>query len=154
MERKADMIDIRNQLDSAEVHNLVDQLEYPLEVRKEKTREIIREYCENPDQVILGMESDNELVGFIGFRFQSENVAIIRHIAVRRDHRGNGIGREMILEICSNYSLQEVSAETDKDAVDFYRKVGFTIQSLGEKYPGTERFLCKLTMDVPTIGST
>ena len=145
----ADLIDIRNRLSSYEVHCLVDQLEYPLEVRKEKTREIIREYCENPDQVILGMESDNELIGFIGFCFQSDNLAIIRHIAVRRDHRGNGIGRKMILTMCSNYSLQEVSAETDKDAVDFYRKVGFFIQSLGEKYPGTERFLCKLAMDVP-----
>lgn len=36
-----------------------------------------------------------------------------------------------------------VSAETDADAVEFYRKYGFKIKSLGEKYPGVERFLCE-----------
>ena len=86
-----DMIDIRSQLNSAEVHSLVDQLEYPLEIREEKTRDIIREYCDNPDQIILGTKLNNELVGFIGFRFQTENRAVIRHIAVRRDYRGDGI---------------------------------------------------------------
>ena len=64
----------------------------------------------------------------------------------------------MILETSSNYNLQEIIAETDKDAVAFYRKVGFKIQSIGEKYPGTERFLCKLTsvhpetLDFDTLG--
>ena len=145
------MIDIRNQLNSPEVRHLMDQLEYPLEIRKKKTDEIIKEYGDDPGRIILGMEFDNELVGFIGFSFKSENVTILRHIAVRPDHRGEGIGQKMILEVCSHYKLQEVIAETDKDAVEFYRKIGFEIQSIGEKYPGTERFLCKLTMDDPTI---
>ena len=35
------------------------------------------------------------------------------------------------------------TAETDKDAVDFYRKLGFSVTSLGEKYPGVERFHCE-----------
>lgn len=139
------MIDIRSQLHSAEVHNLIDQLEYPLEIREEKTREIVREYVENPDYVTLGMELNNELVGFIGFSYQSKNTVTIRHIAVRRDQRGKGIGRKMISEIFRNYNLHNVIAETDKDAVKFYRKIGFTIQSLGEKYPGTERFLCQVS---------
>lgn len=36
-----------------------------------------------------------------------------------------------------------IYTETDNDAVDFYRKYGFEITSLGEKYPGVERFLCE-----------
>ena len=33
-----------------------------------------------------------------------------------------------------------IVAETDKDAVGFYSAIDFTITSLGENYPGVERF--------------
>ncbi|WP_239984546.1 hypothetical protein [Lentibacillus sediminis] len=49
----------------------------------------------------------------------------------------------MIKFICNKHSLQFISAETDKDAVVFYQNLGFQITSLGEKYPGVERFLCE-----------
>jgi hypothetical protein len=35
-----------------------------------------------------------------------------------------------------------IVAETDEESVQFYRNIGFIIRSLGEKYPGVERFLC------------
>ncbi|MDN4071264.1 hypothetical protein NYE70_06050 [Paenibacillus sp. FSL R5-0407] len=44
-------------------------------------------------------------------------------------------------------SIRRIDAETDMDAVDFYRKIGFQIIRLGEKYPGIERFKCILTKD-------
>ena len=50
----------------------------------------------------------------------------------------------MILHVCKAYGLEEITAETDRDAVEFYRRVGFEVESLGEQYPGTERFLCRL----------
>jgi ribosomal protein S18 acetylase RimI-like enzyme len=139
-----DIVDIRSRLDSNEVRNLVNQLEYPLEIREEKTSQILKEYREHPDQPILGIESNGELVGIIGLRLQPPDGAVIRHIVVRRDHRGRGIGRQMIAQVCHVYSLSVLFAETDHDAVEFYRKVGFEIESLGEKYPGIERFFCKL----------
>ena len=139
-----EMVDIHNRLSSDEVRDLVDQLEYPLEIREAKTTQILREYHERSDQPIIGVESNGDLVGFIGFRFQPPDDAVIRHIAVRRDHRGQGIGRQMILYVYNTYGLSVIFAETDHDAVEFYRKVGFTVESLGEKYPGIERFACKL----------
>lgn len=30
----------------------------------------------------------------------------------------------------------------NNELVDFYRRIGFKIHSLGEKYPGLERFMC------------
>ena len=68
----------------------------------------------------------------------------IKHIAVSRNARGNGIGSKMIQFICKKYKLEFISAETDKDAVEFYQRYGFKITSLGEKYPGVERFWCEL----------
>jgi len=143
-----EMMDIRNRLSFAEVRDLVDQLEYPIEIREEKTAQILKEYQEHPDQPILGVESNGELVGFIGLRLQPPDAAVIRHIVVGRDHRGQGIGRRMILQVCNTYLLGVIFAETDPDAVEFYRKVGFAVKSLGEKHPGIERFACKLERSV------
>lgn len=39
-------------------------------------------------------------------------------------------------------ALHHLDAETDADAVDFYRRCGFAVESLGERYPGVERFRC------------
>ena len=111
-----DMVNIRSRLDSADLRGLVDQLEYPLEIRQAKTAQIMREYHEHPDQPILGVESNGELVGFIGIRLEPPDGAVIRHIAVRRDHRGQGIGRQMIIQVCDTYRLGVVLAETDHDA--------------------------------------
>jgi ribosomal protein S18 acetylase RimI-like enzyme len=33
-----------------------------------------------------------------------------------------------------------IVAETDRNGVGFYAATGFTVTSLGEKYPGAERF--------------
>ena len=90
------------------------------------------------------IESNGETIGCIGFEFISSNHCKIKHIAVSPKKRGEGLGRKMITFICEKYSIDLISAETDKDAVNFYRNCGFKIINLGEKYPGVDRFLCEL----------
>ena len=68
----------------------------------------------------------------------------IKHIAVSPKQRGDGVGRAMIDFIIDTYSSCTIIAETDKDAVNFYQTLGFKITSLGETYPGVERFQCLL----------
>lgn len=48
----------------------------------------------------------------------------------------------MVNEFIKTKKIVRIKAETDKDAVGFYKKNGFSITSLGEKYPGVERFEC------------
>ncbi|MNP39986.1 hypothetical protein D3C76_1335850 [compost metagenome] len=48
----------------------------------------------------------------------------------------------MINEFIKTKKNVRIKAETDKDTVGFYKKIGFSITSLGEKYPGVERFEC------------
>lgn len=138
------VVDLRSRLNVAEVRELVDQLGYPIENQREKTTQILNEYREHVEQPILGAESGCKLVGLVGLSLQPPDGAIIRHIVVRRDHRGQGIGSQMIDQLFRIYGVRVVFAETDRDAVEFYRKVGFAVKSLGEKYPGTERFACSL----------
>lgn len=70
--------------------------------------------------------------------------ARICHIAVMLKYRHQGIALQMIREVVRMHQLTYIEAETDDEAVEFYKKIGFEIKSLGEKYPGIERFHCYL----------
>ncbi|WP_338131242.1 GNAT family N-acetyltransferase [Cohnella rhizosphaerae] len=83
-----------------------------------------------------------EIIGVIGYETDANRVATIRHIAVHPDERGKGYGRGMVLHLLTAADPERIEAETDEEGVNFYRSIGFTVQSLGEKYPGIERFRC------------
>jgi ribosomal protein S18 acetylase RimI-like enzyme len=138
------LTDLSPCLESDEVRNLLLALGYPTAIARAKVDTIIAEYQNNTHQPLLGVERDGKLVGLIGLKLESENSAVIRHIVVHPQHRRQGVGHAMIIAVCKQFNLNIVSAETDQDAVDFYRRGGFRIKSLGEIYPMTERFLCTL----------
>lgn len=50
----------------------------------------------------------------------------------------------MIKEVVRIHQLTYLEAETDDEAVEFYKRIGFQVRTLGEKYPGVERFHCYL----------
>jgi len=95
-------------------------------------------YMQSINLNLYVLESDGESIGCIGFEFISSNHCKIKHIAVSPAERGKGLGRKMITFICDKYLINLISAETDIDAVNFYRKCGFKIINLGEKYPGVD----------------
>ncbi|MCP6680603.1 GNAT family N-acetyltransferase [Bacillus nakamurai] len=100
-------------------------------------------YVKFPDCVLYGFEYGRKIVGCIGIKLLGRDKIEIAHIAVSPNVRGNCIGSKMIEFICKEHWPKILYAETDNDAVDFYRKFGFKITNLGEKYPDVERFLCE-----------
>ncbi|WP_165843713.1 GNAT family N-acetyltransferase [Planococcus halotolerans] len=100
------------------------------------------QYAKNPNRHLYLMEEE----AFIGIELKDASRCEIRHIAVAGDCRNSGTGLRMIEDIIKLHGIQEIFAETDVDAVGFYRKIGFNIKSLGEKYPGRERFYCTKTL--------
>lgn len=82
------------------------------------------------------------MVGLIGFEYETKDIVELKHIALKPEYRGRGIGKNMIQEFIRSKKIVSIKVETDKDAVGFYSKIGFSIMSLGEKYPGVERFEC------------
>ncbi len=100
------------------------------------------EYLENPNRHLFLMEEE----AFIGIELKDASRCEIRHIAVAGNSRKSGLGGCMIEEVVKLHGIHEIFAETDEDAVGFYRKTGFNIKSLGEKYPGRERFYCAKTL--------
>lgn len=107
-----------------------------------KVDEAYEKYLSLSHFKLYGMAEGNEFFACIGIEFLEKGCCVLRHIAVDPETRGKNIGSEMIDFICRFHLLHQVIAETDQHAVEFYRKYGFSISSLGEKYPGVERFRC------------
>ena len=108
----------------------------------ERLEEVCTLYQTDPSYRLLGYQRNGVIIGCIGLELSSPGDAIIRAIAVVPSARGKGIGSHLLQQSIATFSLTRLVAETDRDAVEFYRKCGFTISSLGEMYPGVERFLC------------
>lgn len=132
------MINLNTYRNRDEVRHLLASCMWPDEerVRREPER-----YRIDSSRNLLGKLENNELIGLIGVQ-RNEVEVILLHIAVKEAYRGKGVGTEMIDEYIVANEIKRMEAETDQDAVDFYRKIDFEICSLGEKYPGRKRFRC------------
>jgi len=91
---------------------------------------------------IYGWIEDEDVIGVCGFRVYHTDHVEILNIAVTENVRGRGIGSAMIHALQSEFLLP-VTAETDNDAVGFYRKVGFDIMNAPAK-GGISRWACVL----------
>lgn len=120
-------------------HEIVDLLS--LATSKNRVEKALKRYLNQANRVLYLNYQGHELVGFIGIEKRQEGI-VIAHIGVLETHRHQKIGSSMIDYVVIKYRPAVVLAETDAEGVGFYRRYGFEIQSLGEKYPGVERFNC------------
>ncbi|WP_243522666.1 GNAT family N-acetyltransferase [Bacillus pseudomycoides] len=117
---------------------MVSLLKYAVGPQAVSIQKAIKFYGENKNTTLYKYQEH----GCIGIKLIKENKARICHIAVSPNSRYKGIAFEMIKKVIHMHGLIYLEAETDDEAVGFYKKCGFTIISLGEKYPGVERFHC------------
>jgi len=95
------------------------------------------------DGVCLVADEADRIVGCICASHTETGEWTITAVAIADDHRRRGIGRRLVAGAMACSGARSLDAETDGDAVDFYRRLGFSVASLGEKYPGVERFACR-----------
>lgn len=107
-----------------------------------KLRAVAGLYATGGNHRMAGYLMDGKLVGCAGVDLSEPDRAVLHHLAVGPAHRGFGIGRKMIEGLMAMFSIQCLEAETDGDAVGFYRRCGFAVTNLGEKYPGVARYSC------------
>jgi ribosomal protein S18 acetylase RimI-like enzyme len=111
---------------------------------EEKLTQALREVYSPQGRILWVLtDDDNEAIGIVGIRRRTQDSFEILHIAVVEGRRKRGMGRRMIDELLSVGGITELVTETDGAAVGFYGKYGFSMHSLGEKYPGVERFYCR-----------
>ena len=139
------MIDLKPRLSEPSIRELLSYaVGYPTET---KLDDMCKRYISASNALCMGYKVNGAIVGFIGISLSLPEQAVIEHISVDPDQRGQGIGSAMINELAKQFSLTKLTAETDNNAVGFYRKCGFEISSLGEKYPGVKRFRCDLNLN-------
>lgn len=102
----------------------------------------LHEYYAAPYHSLFVALRDELIVGVLGIDHTDNHRSVIRHLAVHPQCQWQGVGRRLIEEVVRLVEARGAVAETDRESVGFYRACGFMVSSLGEKYPGVERFEC------------
>ena len=139
------LVDLRPELDTREFRALLLLL---VGWRKEHDRDLlrgeaaIRHYHARPDLSVLGFTRAGKPLAIVAIELDEPRHGVIHHIVVQPVLRQQGVGRALLDAVRAHLGLLTLRAETDHDAVGFYERSGFRTASLGEKYPGVERFMC------------
>lgn len=131
------MIDIKPYVDNRNIKDLIGQCLY--DPSQDKINEVINSYLSNDKYLLLGHKEDNEIAGYIGLDLTYPLKTIIKHIAVKEERRNTGIGRKMIISCLLDYEISEIEVETDDDALNFYKKLGFNVANTEYKYDNVRR---------------
>ena len=139
------LIEIKNELDNPIVHRLVSESAW--DKSKEAMDKKAAEFRRREDLHLYGWIENDEILGVCGVVLHSNSVEVY-NIAVEPGIRKRGIGSAMISALQQKYKMT-IKAETDDDAVDFYRKCGFEAEGFVKTYNGTEfqRYSCVLQLD-------
>lgn len=136
-----EIINIKEKLKSEELLEiLVESVYMPTAERLNSRAEA---YINNSDIIVLGASMNNRFLGIIVLENNGDDELVILDIAILKSIQRQGIGRTLIEYVKETYQPKCITAETDDDAIDFYRKIGFEVKSLGEKYPEIMRYECQ-----------
>jgi ribosomal protein S18 acetylase RimI-like enzyme len=123
--------------------DILDLLRLPMGPRnRARLNEIADTYRTSGRHFVFVAASRDRVIGCVGIERHTDLLATIHQMAVAAGERNRGVGKQLVLAAMGAVPCEFFAAETDRDAVGFYERCGFTIISLGEKYPGVERFAC------------
>ena len=100
-----------------------------------------KKYHEDENSNIYAYKHNGQYKGIVIFKI-ANNSATILDIAVKPEYQGGGIGSKLIDFIFNSFNVNSIIAETDDDAIGFYKKYGFSVESTVVKFD-TKRYLCK-----------
>ena len=101
-------------------------------------------YSSDPDIRVCAYK-EYEYKGIVAFSME-DNIATILDIAVSSDFRGQGIGSRLVNYIKDKINPEKNIAETDDDAVLFYKKYGFEATPIKTDYD-SNRYSCILEVN-------
>lgn len=122
----------------------------------EDYKALMEKYLSDPSVKIFVCDMDGEKAGILVLKeieaaegSETGVEAEILGIVVRKDLRGKGIGKEMVCQVMETEHLKRITAQTDDDAIGFYRKSGFEAERVVIEYPNGSvvRYNCSLTIE-------
>ena len=99
-----------------------------------------KKYQEDENTNIYAYKDNSEHKGIVIFKI-ANNSATILDIAVKPEYQGQGIGSKLIDFIFDRFEVDNITAETDDDAIGFYKKYGFTVTDTKVNHD-TKRYVC------------
>ena len=112
---------IKNQADSPIIIKIISNSEYECSLERAALK--AQSYKKNKKNEIFGWVENGDILGICGI-IVHQNKIEITNISVSENNCHRGIGSSMITALREKYKMA-VEAETDDDAVGFYRKCGF-----------------------------
>lgn len=143
---KIKMIDKKEFVLTQEAYTIYQQCmykpDYNIYVRK------INDYFNDKNTKIFINMNEDKIVGMLVLTINGDNSAEIIGIAVRGSFQKQGVGSFMIRESAKKMNLHKVLAETDDDAVGFYKNIGFEITKEVKHYENGSvyRYRCLLIL--------
>ena len=107
---------------------------------QERLQNRAKKYQEDENSNIYACKEDGEYKAIIVFKIVN-NSAAIHDIAVKPEYQGQGIGSILIDFIFDRFEVDNITAETDGDAIGFYKKYGFTVAETKVE-SDTKRYVC------------
>ncbi|MDT0277107.1 GNAT family N-acetyltransferase [Blastococcus goldschmidtiae] len=99
-----------------------------------------------PRLAVAGIVADGVVVGFVAYD-QGDSQVVMKYIATAESRRGMRIGSSLVHELQRRHPGLAISAQTDDDAIGFYRKLGFTDTAAprDSRWPVQQRYDCLLS---------
>lgn len=106
---------------------------------------------ELPSLEVIGAVSGAEVCGFAAYAIEPARIHL-KYLAVADAHRGRGLGTRLVAAVRQARLTRPFAAETDDDAVGFYRALGFTVTAAPRdpRWPGRQRYACT----APALGDS
>lgn len=133
------LVNVKDLVESQEISQL---LEYAVYADEDALAEAVKRYQAEEGLELYALKHEGELIGLIGYEIDNHNALTITHLAIAPEYRNQGYGRGIVLEALYKAKPDRIIAETEEDAVDFYRNIGFVVLSTGRLPNGSERFRC------------
>lgn len=97
-------------------------------------------YSADKNIFVYACKKDGIYVGIVVFG-TGNGTAEILDIAVKPEYRKHGIGKSLIDFIFTQFPIDNITAETDDEAVKFYKRCGFDVIGFGMKC-NNKRYIC------------
>lgn len=108
----------------------------------DKLAYLIDQFYASTGRTMFICSRNGKITGVIGVEYTRSSHGFITHLAVSPDLRKKGIADRLIKHAAAALELDEMEAETDQDAVDFYNSCGFKTREIDSPYAGVRRFRC------------
>ena len=131
--------DVKSSLFDPEVLTLLKPSVY--NPTPERLKHRAEKYSADKNTFVYACKIDGVYVGIVVLKTENGTAEIL-DIAVNPKYRKKGIGKSLIDFILNQFPVDTITAETDNEAVEFYKRCEFDVIGFGMKR-NNKRYICR-----------